>query len=78
LLGEDDGGLAAGGAGAFPTFDGVEGPDCADAFWAAAAAAALFAARFPSGALDSPLCFGSEAALAAAAAFFLDSSFLDV
>ena len=82
LLGEDGDGLAAGwGADAFPAFGCVAGPGRAAAFWAAAA---VFAARFPSGAVDLPPCLASEVALeaaaaaaAAAAAFILDSSFLD-
>jgi hypothetical protein len=76
LLGEDGDGLGAGpdgAADAFPVFGCVAVPGCAEAFWAAAA---LLAARLPSGAVDSPLCLCSEAAMEAAA-FFLDSSFLD-
>jgi len=48
-------------------------PAFADTF---RAAAALFAARLPSGAVESPPCCASEVAPEAAAAFFLDSSFL--
>jgi len=39
--------------------------------------AALFAARLPSGAVELPLYFASSAAAGAAAAFVLESSFLD-
>lgn len=51
------------------------------AFWTAATvAAALFAARLPSGLIDSPPCLAKEAALEeaeTAAAFFLNSPFLN-
>ena len=50
-------------------------PAVADAFWTAAA---LFAARLPSGRLgvDTLFRLGSRTALEAAAAFFLESSLL--
>ena len=44
---------------------------------AATAAAALFAARLPSGAVETPPCFATEVAPEAEAAFFLELSFLD-
>ena len=80
LLGEDGDGLATGGSssgcvsglqlrrGASLSERLLDGP---------AAPAALFATHLPSGVVDSPLCFASEAAQQAAAAFFSESSFLD-
>jgi len=78
LLGEDGDNLVTGGtADAFPVFDCVMEPAFADIFNAAAeAAAALFSARLPSGAVESPPCYASEVA-PEAAVFFSDSSFLD-
>lgn len=78
LLGEDGDGLARGGtADAFPVFVCMVEPACADAFCEAVAPAACDA----SNAVDSPPCEASEtaleAAVAAAAVFFLDSTFLD-
>jgi hypothetical protein len=63
LLREDGDGLAAGwAADAFPVLGSVAGLGRADAFWVAvAAAAALLAARSPSGAVDSPPHLASEA-----------------
>ena len=79
LLGEDGNSLVTGGtADAFPVFGCVVEPAFADTFRAATeAAAALFAARFPSGAVESLPCCASEVAPEAEAVFFLNSSFLD-
>jgi hypothetical protein len=76
LPGEDGDGLARGGAAhAFPVLGCiVVEPAFADAFWAAAA---LFAASLPSGAVESPPCFALQVAPQAGGRVRpLDTSFL--
>jgi len=68
LLGEDGNGLATDDA--FPVFGCVVEPAFTDALLAAAAAA-LFAARFPSSAVEPAFSFASEAAKEAAAFFYI-------
>jgi len=71
LLGEDEDGLATGGAAdAFPVFGCVVEPAFTDAVWAAAAAA-LYTARLPHSAVESAFCFASEATKETGAFFWI-------
>jgi hypothetical protein len=78
LLGEEGDALAPDeAADAFPVFGYVMKPTFVDAFWAAAvAAAALFAARLPSGGVESLLCFAPEVAPESVAAFLFGTVLL--